>query len=317
MLATSASPAIYAIAGSLTGVALLFTLFVLFTGYRSKSLPLKSTNAMFCVCFAFFLVFRIACDGIRFDIASNPDGPLLEKTEWRRIESNYLLHRISYMSFFAAFSFVLYGWVHSIETINDLSRSMTNHLFKMFLVVNILLDLYVIIDSIVYLGTGKTRGGAFFQTSIMTIAIIDLVFVILFLIYGIRLYINVERVFHKHLYPVAILSGIFFSCFVVRTVVLINKRATGSKLISESSSSYIFTWLIPDLVPMICEVIVIYRGILQAQAKASAAKSTSPGSSTPSSPKPKHLIHDNSGSNISQEEGSHENQEDVGLLSGK
>jgi len=160
------------------------------------------------------------------------------------------------------------------------------------------------------------RGTGFYEKDIMINALIDLIFVILFLIYGIRLYINVERTFHKQLYPVAILSAVFFICYVVRAVIVIERRANNLKLIQESTPAYIFTWLVPDLVPMTCEVIVIYRGILLSQAKAKAAVS-----STPSTPRTKNqpLTPGSSVSDMSIDEDnpSHENQEEVGLLSGK
>jgi len=250
----------------LAGIVLYSFVFVvafilLLSIVRNKYFERNSPHFVFLVLLLAFLFCRIIWFSLDYENALYPSTPSLSRSSWGIKDNAYVISRIAFCFFFMTLSAVLYKWVLMIEIVQSTSHARlpdADWIPKLMIVVNVLFSLAILINIIIFAAANRGEAGTLsYDSGILIIANFNLLVLIAFLAWGIRLYVVVLKTVNQRLLTVLALSTIFFCCFVIRTALLWYRPISG-KYINETAFD-ILCYFVPELIPMCSQMAIVIR----------------------------------------------------------
>jgi len=240
----------------------MMALFLLYYIVSYHYFELKSPHSVFLFLLLAFLACRIFWFSMNYQVALYPPPNSQSSTStWTLKDSTYTMTRIAFCFFFAALSSVLYKWVLMIEIVQSTSHAKlpdADWIPTLMITCNVLFSLAIVVNIFYYALFDKGREGTLgYDSSIFFIANFDLVALIAFFVWGIRLYWVASQAVNQKLMTVAVLGSIFFACFVIRFAMLLYRPVTGNFL--PEGTFTVLTYFVPELIPMCSQMTIIAR----------------------------------------------------------
>jgi len=240
---------------------LVIAFVLLFYIVNQKYFEWKSPHTVFLILLLAFLTCRIFWFSLNYENAIFPSSPSSSSKTWSIKDSTYTLTRIAFCFYFATLSAVLYKWILMVEIVESTSHAKlpdADWILTLVYVVNFLFSLSIFINIIVYAAGEKGREGSLtYDTGILIIANFNLVVLVAFVVWGIRLYFVTSKTINQKLITVIVLSSIFFICFVMRVILLLYRPITGNFLPEVTFN--VLCYFIPELLPMCSQMSIVMR----------------------------------------------------------
>jgi len=252
---------------ALVGLGMYFIVFfvtvlILTYSIRKRTDELQSPNSLFYLLAMGFLIFRISWFGVQASLSVYPPALTDEDDGWGRTDSTFIVNRLSLCWFFAAISVILFNWARVVDVAEYMTSALNTHLHKIFFVLNLAVTLSIVLTIIVYMteSKGQREGNAFYDSGVLLLAVFNFLFMVAFIIYGIRLYLLTTEITKIRMLKVLVLAAIFLFCFGLRVVLLMYRPVTGQKIYNPAF--YTLCYFIPELTPLVVQIVFQSRAML-------------------------------------------------------
>jgi len=243
-------------------IVLFITILILIYSIRKRVDEITSPNSLFYLLASGFLIFRISWFGVQASLSVYPPTDVDEDDGWGRTNSTFVLNRLSLCWFFAAISVILFNWARVVDVAEYMTSILNTHLHKIFLVLNIAVTLSICITIIMYMteSSGTREGNPFYDSGVLLLAVFNFLFMMAFVIYGIRLYLLTSEITKIRMLKVLVLAAIFLCCFGLRVALLMYRPVTGLKIYNPAF--YTLCYFLPELTPLVVQIVFQSRAML-------------------------------------------------------
>jgi len=252
---------------ALVGMGMYFVVFfiailILTYSIRKKVDELKSPNSLFYILAIAFLAFRISWFAVQASLSVYPPADDDIDDGWGRTDSTFVVNRLSLCWFFGAVSVILFNWARVVDVAEYMTPLINTHLHKIFLAMNVAVTISICITIAIYMteSQGEREGNPFYDSGVLLLGVLNFVFMMAFIIYGIRLYLLTSEITKIRMFKVLVLAAIFLFCFGLRVALLMYRPVTGKKIYNPAF--YTLCYFIPELTPMVVQIVFQSRAML-------------------------------------------------------
>jgi len=243
-------------------IVFFITVLILTYSIRKKADELQSPNSLFYLLAIAFLIFRISWFGVQASLSVYPPTLADADDGWGRTDSTFVVNRLSLCWFFAAISVILFNWARVVDVAEYMTPILNTHLHKIFLVLNIVVTVSICITIAMYMteSQGTREGNPFYDSGVLLLAVFNFLFMMAFIIYGIRLYLLTSEITKIRMFKVLVLAAIFLCCFGLRVAMLMYRPVTGLKIYNPAF--YTMCYFVPELTPLVVQIVFQSRAML-------------------------------------------------------
>jgi len=241
----------------------LVALFILIYSVQKKYDEIRSPNSLFYILVLGFFAFRCSWYAVQCSLSMYPPSRVDDSDDgWHRNDTTFVLNRLSLCWFFAGISVILFNWVRVVDVAEFMTTPLSTHLHKVFLFLNIVVTVCINITIIVYMteSQGEREGNAFYDSGVLLLAVLNFIFMVSFIVYGIRLYCLTSEITKIRMVKILVLAMIFLCCFGLRVAMLMYRPVTGKKIYNPAF--YTMCYFIPELIPIIVQVVFQGKSLL-------------------------------------------------------
>jgi len=177
--------------------------------------------------------------------------------------ATFTVNRFSMAIFFTSLTLILFSWIQVLSAEFGVQTGFLPGLKVSFVACNVFLYVVLIISFGLYLANrndgDEWEGNKFYDANILVIAGINLLAVVIFLLYGLKLYykLRADAQFSGAAVRLTFVAFVMVGCFVCRLIFFAWRPVTGRYL--PEPVFYTMGYLLPEIVPITVQFYLFFR----------------------------------------------------------